>query len=85
MCVFHEEMPPNTSEEPHFHSELDQFFYVVSGELGVTIDQETFSLKKKEGIFIPHKRIHKVFNNSAATAEFVLFTTANPKHDRTNV
>lgn len=82
MCIVHEEMPPNSTELLHFHKTSEQFFYVLSGALGVVINEETYYLNAKQGILIPKETPHKVFNDSDDTVEFILFSTGTPRDDR---
>ncbi|MBS0289531.1 MAG: cupin domain-containing protein [Proteobacteria bacterium] len=85
LCIIHETMPPDSTEQLHFHRESEQFFYVLSGVLGIYINGETYFLSTKQGMFIPKESPHKVFNDSDSTVEFILFATSSPRHDRVEV
>lgn len=85
LCIIHEQMPPNSMEQLHFHRDSEQFFYVLSGTLGILIGEKTYFLKTKQGIFVPKDAPHKVFNDSNLTAEFILFASSSPRHDRVDV
>ncbi len=85
MCMIHEEMPPNSTEQLHYHSQSEQFFYVLSGVLGIFMNEETYLLEEGQGILVPKGINHKVFNDSNAMVEFILFATSSPRHDRIDV
>lgn len=85
MCIVHEEMPPNTTEQFHYHHESEQFFYVLSGTLGVFMNESTHFLSANQGIFVPKGIPHRIFNDSNLKVEFILFASPNPRDDRVEV
>jgi mannose-6-phosphate isomerase-like protein (cupin superfamily) len=43
----------------HKHDDLDEFFYVVEGELLVDLEDRTVSLKPTQGIVVPKGVVHR--------------------------
>ena len=62
--VISETIPPTTSEVKHYHQEVEQFFYVLSGILTIELEDIAYRLEPEEGIAIAPQAIHRVYNNS---------------------
>lgn len=57
---------PGQTTPDHKHSDIDEVFYVISGEGTITINNEEMPLKEKDIIFSPHGEIHGFHNTSSA-------------------
>ncbi|MDF2923299.1 MAG: cupin protein [Paenibacillaceae bacterium] len=55
---------PGQSTPDHKHADIDEVFYVVSGEGTVRINNEDFLLKEKDILFSPNGEIHGFYNTS---------------------
>jgi mannose-6-phosphate isomerase-like protein (cupin superfamily) len=74
--IIEELMPPGTSETPHHHVHARQFFYVLSGELTLIVNQQPHTLRAREGLEIAPGEIHQAINRSSAAVRFLV--TSNP-------
>lgn len=62
---------PGQTTPDHKHSDIDEIFYVISGEGTITINNEEMLLKEKDIIFSPNGETHG-FNNTSSTNWVVL-------------
>jgi mannose-6-phosphate isomerase-like protein (cupin superfamily) len=83
--IIEELMPPGASETPHQHVRARQFFFVLAGELTLTVEGEHFLLHPGEGLEIPPGQMHQAINQGSGPVRFVL-TSQPPSHsDRIDV
>ena len=80
-----ERMPPNTSEQRHFHRHSQQFFYILKGEAVFEIQQDRISVKSEQGIRIAAVKEHRIINENDADLEFILTSQPSTVKDRINV
>ncbi len=57
---------PGQTTPNHKHSDIDEVFYVISGEGIITINNEKMCLKEKDIIFSPKGEAHEFCNTSAS-------------------
>lgn len=57
---------PGQTTPDHKHSDIDEVFYVISGEGTITINNEEILLKEKDIIFSPNGETHGFKNTSSA-------------------
>lgn len=57
---------PGQTTPDHMHSDIDEIFYVISGEGKITINTEPFDLKEKDIIYSPHGETHGFHNISSS-------------------
>ena len=62
---------PGQTTPDHKHSDIDEVFYVISGEGTITINKEEFLLKENDIIFSPNGETHG-FNNTSSDNWVVL-------------
>ncbi|AFM00100.1 cupin domain-containing protein [Desulfitobacterium dehalogenans ATCC 51507] len=62
---------PGQTTPDHKHSDIDEVFYVISGEGTITINNEEMLLKEKDIIFSPNGETHG-FNNTSSSNWVVL-------------
>ncbi|MFT4145847.1 MAG: cupin domain-containing protein [Mobilitalea sp.] len=55
---------PEQTTPDHKHTDIDEVFYVISGEGTITINQEAISVKEKDVIFSPRGETHGFYNTS---------------------
>jgi mannose-6-phosphate isomerase-like protein (cupin superfamily) len=82
ISVIQERMPPGTSEVAHYHARSRQFFFVLSGTLTIQIDDQIHVLTREHGLEIPPKITHRVVNDSAAEATFLVISVPPSHGDR---
>jgi len=62
------EVAPGGGNGLHYHKTFAEHFTVVSGEFGVQIGKETFTLKAGEAASVPPFALHRWYNNMGETA-----------------
>lgn len=82
MGVFHMVLPSQAVDDAHIHLYSEQFIYVLRGTLGVLFNKDTYFLAPYQGILIPKKTVHKIFNQQKEAVEFILFASPNHPDDR---
>ena len=85
LSVIEEQMPPNTSETKHYHSNSQQFFYILKGEATFDVNNQPHTVKEGEGIHILPKTVHQIKNNGSTTLEFLVISQPTSRGDRTDV
>lgn len=83
--VISERMPPNTSEQKHYHHFTEQFFYCLEGTLCIEMSGNSYMLKPHEGLTIPANIGHQVTNRSTMDIKFLVISCPNSHHDRVNI
>jgi mannose-6-phosphate isomerase-like protein (cupin superfamily) len=78
-------MPPDTSEQLHYHEKASQVFFILKGKATFSIDGEICVLKPEQGIEIKPGQKHFIANKETSDLEFILYSTPSTKNDRTNV
>ena len=82
LSIIEERMPPHTAEHRHFHTKADQFFYVLSGEAQMEIEDQMFTLRGRTGIFIEHGRPHRISNQCDQDVTFLVISRPTTRGDR---
>ena len=85
LVVIHKGMPPQTTEDTHFHSKAQQLFYVVEGVATVKIENDLITVRAGESIHIPNLTIHSIVNRSDEYMSFLVISEPSAVNDRTNV
>lgn len=66
------EIEPGGTADPHFHEEIEQSMFILSGEMKIIIENEETILRKDDVVWIPKKAMHEVVNIGKETVRFVL-------------
>ncbi|HZR57413.1 MAG TPA: cupin domain-containing protein [Terriglobales bacterium] len=82
LSVIEERMPPGTEEVRHYHRESNQFFYVLKGILSVEVEGREFELTVGQGVQIPPKTPHQLWNRHSVDAEFLVISNPPSHGDR---
>lgn len=82
LSIIHEKMPSKTSEVKHFHQKAKQFFFVLSGQATIEVNEEIILLNEHEGIEILPEIPHQMMNNSDCDIEFIVVSSPTSKGDR---
>jgi mannose-6-phosphate isomerase-like protein (cupin superfamily) len=80
--VIQERMPPGTSEDRHWHARSHQFFYLLAGSLDIELEGTAHRLTRGMGIEIPPGNAHRVSNDMAGDAEFLVVSVPPSHGDR---
>lgn len=82
LSIIAEKMPPNTFEDIHFHYKTKQFFYILSGEAEMRLQDTAVTLTAGTGIEIEPLELHQMSNVSAAPVEFMVVSMPKSHGDK---
>jgi N-acetylneuraminate synthase len=68
-CKFIVVMLPNQSYPLHFHRIKDESYFVLAGELTVTVEEETYVLKKGDTLNVPRRYNHSFYTRTGCVFE----------------
>jgi len=83
--VIEEAMPPGTAEISHYHNDTRQFFYMLSGELIVTMADDSHTLPALSGLEVAPRVPHRVQNCGREVAKFLVISVPPSRNDRINL
>lgn len=69
----------------HHHESEDEFFYVVSGELQIDLDDRTVSLRPNHGYMVPHGVRHRTRAPERTAVLIISGAGVEPTGDKTYV
>ncbi|MDC6366640.1 MULTISPECIES: cupin domain-containing protein [Flavobacteriaceae] len=82
LSVIQEKMPPNTSENIHYHNNSQQFFYVLQGTASMQLKDESIVLNKGDGFHIKPGIKHQIRNDSDKPLFFLVISEPTTLSDR---
>jgi len=82
LSIIQELMPPNTSEQKHYHNFSEQFFYILKGEATFEIGKEIIIIKEGNSIHINSQKKHKIINETNLNLEFLVISQPTTEGDR---
>ena len=85
LSIIQEMMPPNTSEQLHFHQKAQQFFYILEGQAHFECEGEKVVLDKGEGLHISPMEKHFISNNGPDDLHFLVISQPPSHGDRVNL
>jgi uncharacterized cupin superfamily protein len=71
--VWEGEVPPGAvGAGPHYHHGIDEFFYVLEGELVIRVGDEHHTAPRGAFVFVPRETVHGFHNSSAQFARVLV-------------
>jgi len=62
-CSLAEEiLPPGCAVTPHHHREIEEIYYIVSGQGVMTVDSETREVEAGDAVYVPRGQRHTLEN-----------------------
>jgi mannose-6-phosphate isomerase-like protein (cupin superfamily) len=80
--IIHERMPGGTAETRHYHEKASQFFFMLAGRAVIEIDGREVGMGPQEGVTVEPGLWHRIRNDSAEAAEFLVISTPSTRGDR---
>lgn len=72
-CSLAEEtLPPGCAVTPHYHREIEEVYYVVSGSGAMTVGDETRQVHAGDSIYVPRGQRHSLANNGTEPIKLIL-------------
>ena len=75
-------MPPGASEVRHFHTNAQQFFFILSGQAEMETKSERILLLAGQGVAIPPCTLHQFRNHSEEPVRFLVISQLSSYGDR---
>ncbi|HEY6293985.1 MAG TPA: cupin domain-containing protein [Terriglobia bacterium] len=85
LSVILERMPPGASEARHYHERARQFFFVLEGELAISLPDQEFALGASQGIEVAPATPHQVINRASRDLRFLVISQPPSHGDRIRV
>ena len=82
LSVIEERMPPGASEVRHFHTNAQQFFFILSGQAVMETNDERILLLAGQGVAIPPRTRHQFRNHSEEPVRFLVISQPSTYGDR---
>jgi mannose-6-phosphate isomerase-like protein (cupin superfamily) len=82
LSVIQERVPPGGTEVKHYHEEAHQFFFVLSGEATLEIEDQKWVLGPRQGISVPPKVPHRLLNETKQELSFIVVSAPKSHGDR---
>jgi len=62
-CSLAEEvLPPGCAVTPHYHREIEEIYYIVSGRGLMTVANETREVEAGDAVYVPRGQLHTLQN-----------------------
>jgi len=78
-----ENMPAFEREKIHFHTNAQQFFFILKGSATFYLDEEKIIVTDQKGILIEPKTKHYIANETNQFLEFLVISQPSTNNDRT--
>jgi len=85
LSVIQELVPPGAAEARHYHEKAQQFFFILSGEAVMELDDQEVVLGPKQGLAVPPKIVHRLQNRGRKDLTFLVISAPMSHGDRVPV
>jgi mannose-6-phosphate isomerase-like protein (cupin superfamily) len=82
LSVIQERVPPGCAEVKHYHEKAHQFFFVLSGEATLEINDKKMVLGPQEGVSVPPNVSHRLLNETDQDLSFIVVSSPASHGDR---
>ena len=82
LSVIQERVPPGGAEVKHYHEEAHQFFFVLSGQATLEIEDQKLLLGPRQGLSVPPKVPHRLLNETEQELSFIVVSAPKSHGDR---
>ena len=82
LSVIQERVPAGAAEARHYHEKAQQFFFVLSGEATMELEDKKFVLGPRQGIAVPPLAPHRLLNEGKEDLSFLVVSAPMSHGDR---
>jgi mannose-6-phosphate isomerase-like protein (cupin superfamily) len=75
-------IPPHGAETNHYHEKAHQFFFILSGQGTLEIDNQRLLVRAHEGVSVPPKVPHTIRNETDVDLSFLVISSPTSLGDR---
>lgn len=80
-----ETMPPDTTEQLHYHNHATQVFFILTGNAAFIVDGNSFELQANDSLTILPGQKHLIKNESNRDLTFLVISQPDTQNDRINL
>lgn len=73
------------SFEPHYHEDMQEMFVILSGDVELAVDGETFKLSAGDAVVIDPREVHQMWNHGQDPVDFLAFGISSEQGGKTVV
>lgn len=85
LSIIQESIPVGGSEILHYHKNVIQFFYILSGWASFQLEDVTHILKANQGIQIQPMQSHSIANHGTTDLSLLVISSPHSHSDRINI
>ena len=85
LSVKQENMPSGTREKLHFHTNAQQFFFILKGTATFYLENEQVIVTEQKGLSIQPETKHFIANETNENLEFLVISQPTTNNDRTTI
>jgi mannose-6-phosphate isomerase-like protein (cupin superfamily) len=85
LSVKQESMPSRTREKLHFHTNAQQFFFILKGSATFYLDNEKRIVTEQKGLLVQPKTKHFIANETNEQLDFLVISQPTTNNDRTTI
>ena len=83
LSIKQESMPNGTKEKLHFHTNAQQFFFILKGKATFYFNDKKEIVNEQKGILIEPKAKHYIANDTDEILDFLVISQPTTNNDRT--
>lgn len=85
LSVIQERVPPGGAETRHYHEHAQQFFFVLSGEAVMELENKEIILGPQQGLAVPPGSPHRLRNSGNMDLSFLVISAPPSHSDRVTI
>jgi mannose-6-phosphate isomerase-like protein (cupin superfamily) len=85
LSVIQERVPPGGAETRHYHEHAQQFFFVLSGEAVMELENKEIVLGPQQGFALPPRSPHRLLNRGNMDLTFLVISNPPSHGDRVTI
>jgi mannose-6-phosphate isomerase-like protein (cupin superfamily) len=85
LSVKQESMPNGTKEKLHFHTNAQQFFFILKGSATFYLEDSKIILTEQKGLLVHPKTKHFIANETSEQLDFLVISQPTTNNDRTTI
>ncbi len=85
LSVKQESMPSGTREKLHFHTNAQQFFFILSGSATFYLEGNKVVVAEQKGILVQPETKHYIANETTKQLNFLVISQPTTNNDRTTI
>ncbi len=80
-AVYDTSLTSGESIPPHFHPDLEELYYILSGYGNIRIGEEEHEVSRGDVVYIPQNKVHTLVNTAEVPLRFVTVSVSVKKKE----